>query len=181
MAGGAAACSLAERKRGREVLVEGIQISVREAQPGDEERLSRMRYEFRAAEDPAMEPQDDFLDRCSMWMRARLDSEEERWRCWVAEDGSRIVGHVWMQLVPKIPNPTREAEMHAYLTNNYVEPERRDGGIGSALLQAAVGWCRQEDIDSVILWPTDDSRSLYRRFGFERTDDVFELCSDAVS
>lgn len=157
----------------------GMQTTVREARPGDAERLSRMRYDFRAAEDPAVEDRKGFLDRCQAWMRSRLDPGEERWRCWVAEQEARIAGHVWVQLVPKVPNPAREAETHAYLTNNYVAPERRGRGVGTALVEAAVGWCRQAGIDSVILWPTDDSRSLYRRFGFEPTGAIYELCLDA--
>lgn len=156
--------------------VNGSKATVREAKPDDATRLSRMRYEFRAAEDTAVEVREAFLERCVSWMRARLDPGEERWRCWVAEREKRIVGHAWLQRVPKVPNPVREAETHAYLTNTYVEPEHRGRGIGFALVRAAVDWCRREDIDSVILWPTDASRSLYRRIGFEPAGgDVYEL------
>lgn len=159
--------------------MDGSNTRVREARPEDAKRLSRMRYDFRAAEDRAAEDRQAFLDRCGPWMRARLDPGERRWRCWVTEEEGRIVGHVWLRQVPKVPNPVREAETHAYLTNTYVEPERRGRGLGFALVEVAVDWCRKEDIDSVILWPTNASRSLYRRIGFEPAgDDMYQLRLD---
>lgn len=158
------------------------EASVREARPDDAKRLCRMRYEFRAAENRAVEDRQAFLDRCGTWMRARLDPGERRWRCWVTKEEGRIVGHVWLQQVPKVPNPIREAETHAYLTNTYVEPGCRGRGLGFALVEVAVDSCRKEGIDSVILWPTDASRSLYLRIGFEPAgDDMYELKLEAGS
>lgn len=149
--------------------------AVRTATPSDAARLARLRYEFRAAEDPAVEPRPDFLERCEPWMRERLATAGGRWRCWVVEPDGVARGHVWVRFVPKVPNPADEPEAHAYLTNLYVEPEHRGRGLGSALLERAVEACRKEEVDSLILWPTVDSRSLYRRFGCAPPDGMFEL------
>lgn len=149
--------------------------SVRSATPGDAERLARLRYEFRAAEDPAVEDRDRFVERCREWMRQQLRPGCDRWRCWVVEPDGRIRGHVWVHLFPKVPNPADEAERHAYLTNMFVEPELRGRGLGTALLETALDWCRDRALDSLILWPTEDSRSLYRRVGCEPSDGLFEL------
>ncbi|MBI4420377.1 MAG: GNAT family N-acetyltransferase [Gemmatimonadetes bacterium] len=89
----------------------------------------------------------------------------DRWRCWVAEAQGTVVGHVWLQLVEKIPNPVKENEQHAYITNLYVEESAR-GGVGTALIEAALEWCAGRAVDDVILWPTDHSRTLYERHGF---------------
>lgn len=149
--------------------------AVRAAAPPDAARLARLRYEFRAAEDPAVESREAFLERCVPWMRERLEPGRERWRCWVAEPDGVVRGHVWVQLVPKVPNPADEPESHAYLTNMFVEPEHRSRGLGSALLERAVDRCREEDVDSMILWPTEESRPLYRRFGCAPSRRIFEL------
>lgn len=149
--------------------------AVRTAHPADAARLARLRYRFRAAEDPAVESREAFLERCEPWMRERLDPEARTWRCWVAEPDGAIRGHVWVQMVPKIPNPADEPEHHAYLTNMYVEPEHRGRGLGSALLERAVEACREEAVHSLILWPTEESRSLYRRFGCAPAEGIFEL------
>lgn len=149
--------------------------AVRAAGPPDAARLARLRYEFRAAEDPAVEGREAFLERCEPWMRERLAPERERWRCWVVEPGTVIRGHVWVRLVPKVPNPADEPEAHAYLTNMFVEPEHRGRGLGAALMERAVSWGRERDLDSLILWPTEESRSLYRRFGCAPSRGLFEL------
>jgi len=67
--------------------------------------------------------------------------------------------------MPKIPNPTAELERHAYISNVYVTPGSR-GGIGGRLLGAALDAAKSERVDSIVLWPTDRSRSLYMRYGF---------------
>jgi GNAT superfamily N-acetyltransferase len=80
-----------------------------------------------------------------------------------------------LQLVEKIPNPRAEAEHHAYITNFFIQPEARGQGIGSQLLRTTLDWCRVRDVHTVILWPTERSRSLYERNGFAVRDDIMEL------
>ena len=70
-----------------------------------------------------------------------------------------------MFFLPKIPNPTAELERHAYISNVYVTPGAR-GGIGTMLLSAALDAAKSEGVDSVVLWPSDRSRTLYLRHGF---------------
>jgi ribosomal protein S18 acetylase RimI-like enzyme len=106
-------------------------------------------------------------------MRRALQ-DRHRWRCWVAVAADEaIVGHVWLAIIEKVPNPGDEPERHAYLTNLYVQPAFR-GGLGERLLAQAIAWCTAHDIDAVILWPTDGSRSLYARHGFRASGDVLD-------
>ena len=86
-----------------------------------------------------------------------------------------MVGHVWLEVVDKVPNPgANEPERHVYLTNLYVRPAAR-GGLGSALLEAALAWCRERGADTVILWPSEKSRTLYARYGFVSSADILAL------
>ncbi|HEU0302430.1 MAG TPA: GNAT family N-acetyltransferase [Longimicrobium sp.] len=147
---------------------------IRRAAPDDAPVLARLRFAFRAELGDAVEPEDAFVARCAPWMAERLAGDGP-WRCWVAEDEGGIVGHAWMQLLEKVPNPVDEREHHAYVTNCYVVPARRGGGIGGLLLSAALAWCEASGVDAVILWPSRDSRSLYRRHGFAAPDDVLQL------
>lgn len=132
-----------------------------------------MRFAFRDENSPAVESEAAFVARCEPWMRERLSGSA--WCCWVAEGPAGIVGHLWLQLIEKIPNPAPELEQHAYITNVYVEPASRGAGIGALLLAAALSFCRDERVDSVILWPTERSRPLYARHGFVEPDDLLEL------
>lgn len=147
---------------------------IRRAGPEDAPDLARMRFAFRAELGDAVEAEDAFVARCAPWMAERL-AEGGPWCCWVAEDEGGIAGHAWVQLLEKVPNPVEEREHHAYVTNCYVVPARRGGGTGGRLLAAALAWCEGSGVDAVILWPSRDSRSLYRRHGFAAADDVLEL------
>jgi GNAT superfamily N-acetyltransferase len=91
------------------------------------------------------------------------------WRAWVVEDGDRLVGCVWLQLIEKVPHPgrTRRERPVAYVTNMYVEPDRRDAGLGRELLDVAVAFARERGVDGVLLWPSERSRPFYERAGFE--------------
>jgi len=101
-------------------------IVVRRGRPADAETLARLRYEFRAALDPARERPLAFVERCATWMRQQLESECP-WYCWIAEHADETVGTIWLALIEKLPNPVAERERHAYITNLYVRPRDARG------------------------------------------------------
>lgn len=150
-------------------------IRIRVARPGDCRALADLRYRFRTELGSPTEPKSRFVRRCTSWMQKRFDSGSSTWRCWVAYDGKQLLGHVCVQLFEKMPNPVNEPEVHAYLTNFYVVPEKRDRGVGRRLLEKALLWCRAEGVDAIILWAGPGSRSLYRRCGLGESADIFEL------
>lgn len=158
--------------------LKALQVAIRCATPADIAVLASLRYALRANTGIATEPETDFLRRCGAWMEERLKAGDA-WQCWVAEENGELVGAVWLQLIEKIPNPRSEAEHHAYLTNFCVQESARGKGIGSSLLAAALEWCQTSDVNAVILWPTDRSRSLYARHGFAVCEDIMELKIDA--
>lgn len=140
-------------------------ITIRPATPGDADALARLRYRFRTELGAPAETEPAFVGRAGEWFAARLAGAG--WRGWVAEDDSgELVGHVFLQLIEKIPNPLPEPESIGYLTNCYVVPAWRNHGAGGRLLAAALAACDQIGVDGVILWPTAESVDLYRRLGF---------------
>ena len=76
------------------------------------------------------------------------------WRAWVAEHDHRLVGCLWIQLVQKVPHPSRARwdRPVAYLTNMYVAPGHRDAGLGRGLLDEAFAFARARGVDGVFLW-----------------------------
>jgi len=153
---------------------DNVKITIRLATVSDAPTLARLRYIFRSSLSPVCETEEEFVERCSLWMQARLQ-ENTLWRCWIAERADKPLGHLWLQLIEKVPNPIVEPEHHAYLTNFYVCEEERGRGIGSLLLSAALDWSKSQDVQAVILWPTEESRSLYLRHGFAVRADLLEL------
>ncbi|MBV9958329.1 MAG: GNAT family N-acetyltransferase, partial [Acidobacteria bacterium] len=122
-----------------------MSVQVRLATAADAPALAKFRYDFRTRNMSGQEQEAAFLERCAVWMRERLGACGA-WRCWIAEREGAAVGHVWIQLFEKIPNPTSESEFHAYLTNFYVLEEARGQGVGSGLLAAALDWCRASHV-----------------------------------
>ena len=151
-------------------------VRIRVAKSTDCSALAELRYQFRAEAGSATETKSRFIRRCASWMKKRVCFGSRSWRCWILDDGKRLLGHVCVQLFEKLPNPVKdEPELHAYLTNFYVVPEMRSQGFGKRLLDKALSWCRAQGIDSVILWATPESRSLYRRYGLAEPVDILEL------
>ncbi|HEY0736547.1 MAG TPA: GNAT family N-acetyltransferase [Herpetosiphonaceae bacterium] len=148
-------------------------VSIRPATADDALQLAMLRYRFRCELGEPNETEAAFVARATEWFQSRL--AQASWRGWVAVGAEgEIVGHAFMQLVEKIPNPVVEAEHIAYLTNVYVIPPLRNHGLGARLMQAAIEACRALDVDSAILWPSEQSQSLYRRFGFATPQKVLE-------
>jgi GNAT superfamily N-acetyltransferase len=179
---------MANKKQNQSVcrILASMKTRIRPATADDAPRLARMRWEFRAGAEHHGQPdeaEETFVARCVDWMRARLADDAGAWHVWVAEnegggeDGD-LAGQVWVQLIEKLPNPVVELEKHGNITNVYLQDSLRGSGLGQRLVEAAMQCCRDEGVDSVILWPTPRSRTLYERYGFAVRDDLFEAVVD---
>jgi GNAT superfamily N-acetyltransferase len=146
---------------------------IRRAGPRDAQALAAMRYDFRTELAPPAEPERQFLDRATAWFADRL--AHGGWTGWIAEEQEQPVGLVLVQLVGKVPNPVVEPEALGYVSSLYVRPQWRGRGIGDRLLRAAVGFCRDYGVESVVLWPSPRSVPLYERHGFRHQAEVMEL------
>lgn len=143
---------------------------IRLAVPSDARALAQLRWDFRSDRGGVLETEAAFVARCAIWIADAL--ARPQWACFVAEHDGAIVGHLWIEIIEKIPNPAAERERHAYITNVYVRPERRGGGIAGRLLDRAHGWCAEQQVDTMFLWPSPLSRPLYARHGFTATDAI---------
>jgi hypothetical protein len=95
-----------------------LRVRIRLAMSDDCLALAEMRYRFRAETEWVTETKSLFVRRCTSWMRKHFCVGSCPWRCWVLDDGKRLLGHVCVQLFEKIPNPVKdEPELHAYVTN----------------------------------------------------------------
>jgi GNAT superfamily N-acetyltransferase len=148
-------------------------VTIREARRDDAPALAELRYALRSSTGVATEPKTEFSTRCCEWIKQHL-IPGSLWHCWVAEVNEDLLGCIWLQLVEKIPNPRAECEHHAYITSFFVRESARGQGVGKRLLTTALGWCRGRDIDQIILWPTERSRSLYERHGFKAPANVLQ-------
>lgn len=154
-------------------------VLIRSAVPGDVEALARLRWQL-YTEDVAATAGSaaEYRDRFRRFAREAMADPD--WHVWVAEDGSgTVVGAMWRFRVPRIPQPDRgEAAPLGYLTNVYIEPAHRDGGLGSRMLSEVIEASRAEGFSLIVTWPSDRSYPFYERAGFVRGDDPLTLVLD---
>lgn len=153
-------------------------IEIRPAIRADAPQLAKLRFGLRSRT-TNIESQEEFLERCTNWMAAAL--QQTNWHCWVAEREGALVGALWLQLIEKVPNPTAEPECLGYITNFFIDESQRGQGLGTCMLNEVLAWCREAQsskgklVAGIVLWPTEKSRSLYFRHGFEGPKNLLEL------
>lgn len=140
--------------------------------------LARLRWQLYAEQEGSREPLETYQDRFVAFALRALASD--RWHAWVARDAGGPIGAMWLHTVERVPVPGKVAGPIGYLTNVYVTPEHRDGGLGSRMLERSLEWCRAQRFSCVITWPTARSRPFYARAGFGRPAEplVIELGPD---
>lgn len=94
---------------------------------------------------------------------------------WVAADGKRLVAIMSVVFVRKIPRPGNLHGRWGYLANSYALPEVRNGGVGGRLLAAVTDWARGENLELLVVWPSEKAYPFYERAGFRRTPDPVVL------
>jgi len=132
---------------------------------GDLPTLAQMRWDFRAedGEEPVVTPV-AFRERFE-----RVVGEEMiagRLVYWIAEDDGGIVAQMAVLRIPGIPRPSRIADQWGYLTDCYTRPTHRGTGVGSALLQQVRQWAADDDLELLLVAPSDSAGEFYRRAGF---------------
>lgn len=141
---------------------------IRPAVVEDADELARLRWDFRVEHGtPVTREFDEFVAEFRTFVTETL-VDGSSWRAWVAEEGMRIVGCIWLRFVEKVPHPSRRRDERpiVYVTNVYVEPEQRDAGIGGELMDAALAHARDANAAEAIVWPTERSIPFYERAGF---------------
>jgi GNAT superfamily N-acetyltransferase len=153
-------------------------VNVRRATSADIPELVRLRRAFHLEDGGRDELGPRFDAECEAFLRSAV--ADGRWAIWVADEAGAIAAHVYVELVDKVPRPVRSPRRWGYVTNVYVRPDRRGAGIGGELIEAAKAWAAEEELEFLIVWPSDESVDFYRRHGFEHPSDplVFEIAGD---
>lgn len=143
-------------------------VAIRPAGLADIPELSRLRWQLYDEIGPIVgETYGSYEARFTEFAGTALRSDA--WHVLVATEGRRVVAAMWVYRVPRIPQPGRgPAAPLAYLTNVYVAPPHRDGGLGSRMLADVQDRCRREGFSLIMAWPSDRSVPFYERAGFSR-------------
>jgi GNAT superfamily N-acetyltransferase len=143
-------------------------LQFRIAKSADIDALADLRYRLCTDNAPANSVQDneDFISA----FRAVLPdiADQSSLVHFVAESEYRIVATLSIVKVNKLPHPRDMRGQWGYLTNVYTLPDYRNQGIGSRLLAVAKNWAEFEQLELLIVWPSDRSFPFYERAGFQR-------------
>ena len=149
-------------------------VMYRVATEMDVAELAAMRWESRlegAPETPVYD-RETFLRACRTFLQQGL--ADQRWTYWVATTDGQIVAHIFIQRIPKVPKPNHSAEAFGYVTNVYTRPAYRNQGIGTQLMAQVLQWATNQDLESLIVWPSAPSVRFYERAGFRGSPEMLE-------
>jgi GNAT superfamily N-acetyltransferase len=147
----------------------------RPATMADIAALVDMRWDYNTdGAQRAGEEYEQFQQYCTAFLQRSLD--EGLWTIWVAEiRTSEIVSHIYLQIIEKVPKAERLRNVFVYMTNVYTKPEWRGQGIGGRLLHRACVWSRENNLEFIIVWPSEEAVGFYGRAGFQPVKDAMDL------
>ncbi len=152
---------------------------IRRATSEDLSALAWLRCEFTLEDGPIASPREDFDSAFLEIVGSGLKGGG--WVVWVADVNSEIVSHAFVGLVDKIPRPTAGHRWLGYLTNVYTVRGHRNRGLGGRVLEATKEWAREEDVELLVVWPSEESVSFYHRHGFAGDEEPLVWTSGTAS
>lgn len=147
---------------------------IRLAEAKDVDQLIKMRWDFTIERDESKKDASftAFEKECYSFFEKAFTSGQ--WFAWVVEVAGKIVSHIYIELIQKVPRPGRVTHPFAYLTNVYTVPEYRNMGVGSKLLSFINEWIKENDYEFVIVWSSDEAISFYQKNGYVYCQEPFE-------
>jgi GNAT superfamily N-acetyltransferase len=100
------------------------------------------------------------------WMAAWLADEGQRRTTWLAFAGELPIGMVGLAEYRRMPRPGRRDSRWGYVSGMFVLEEFRGRGAGAALLAALITAADERSYARVVVSPSDEAISFYRRAGF---------------
>ena len=144
----------------------------------DIEQLIKMRWDFTLEDEDygfrvKEENYEEFRDECQQFLWKAIESNN--WFVWVAEHKGKIVSHIYIELIQKVPRPGRITHPFAYMTNVYTIPEARGKGIGSQLIAKVNEWSKEQKYEFIIVWPSETSVEFYKKSGYIHCKEPMEF------
>jgi GNAT superfamily N-acetyltransferase len=158
------------------------QFHIRLATPADAETIGWHRARmFQDMGDVPADLFDEFYARSRERLREQLTTGEYiGWLASTKEASGKIIAGAGVQLRHVSPHPltnsngeTTIAEgRHALILNVFTEPEWRQRGIATFLVQQIIAWSREQRLDRLVLHASAEGRALYERLGFTATNEM---------
>ena len=152
-------------------------ITFRLADPRDALQLADFRWRLKSDDSPdfSMTERDVFVSAFVAFTESASGRQDEPFFHWVAELEGRLIAVMSVRKVLKVPSPERLDGCWGYLTNCYTLPDYRNRGIGTNLLSSIKEWAKGQELELLVVWPSDRSYAFDERSGFHRDPDPLVL------
>jgi GNAT superfamily N-acetyltransferase len=117
---------------------------------------------LRALWTPEADHDPDFEERLAAW----LMTDGERRTTWLATTEGEPIGMASLFEYRRMPRPRTPDSRWGYVSNMFVVEERRNAGIGMALLDAIIATARERRYVRLVLSPAQRALPFYERAGF---------------
>jgi GNAT superfamily N-acetyltransferase len=106
-----------------------------------------------------------------VWLREHMNAGE--YLAWLVDspDGTVAAG-AGLWLMDWLPHMIGTGAHRGNIVNVYTSPDFRRRGLARQLMAHVLLWCRENEIDTVILHASPFGRSLYESMGFEPTNEM---------
>jgi GNAT superfamily N-acetyltransferase len=150
-------------------------MNFRIANKSDLEQLANLRWNFRmeSGEEKAAMSREEFVEKCVEFFKEKTKGDYHIY--WIAEEEGEIISQIFVHKIDMIPRPCKINDQFGYITNNYTKPEYRAKGVGTKLLKKVIEWAKSEDLELLIVYPSEKSHTFYERVGFRMENEVMEL------
>jgi GNAT superfamily N-acetyltransferase len=138
-------------------------FSIREAGPDEIDLVAGLRV-MMAEETDETKLSAQLVEATRRWLRE--NTQHGIMRSWLAEGDGKVVGTVSCRIRDTSPREHDLVGKEAYVHNLYVDPAYRNRGIGRALMQVLLDWCKSAGYSRIALRASEMGRPLYERMGF---------------
>ncbi len=143
-------------------------VRIRRAGPDD--ALVVAALHLQSARDLGHPGEPGFLDRfADAWLATRREHPT-----WIAESDGEHAGVLSARRLRPLPFPGRPDVSWLYVGTAFVVPAYRKLGIGRALIEGMLEWCRTTDVKWVRLNVDPSQHEFYRSLGFAPASTILE-------
>ena len=143
-------------------------VRIRRAGEQDAYVIAALNVQF--ARDLGLPSEPGYLERfAAVWLAERPDRPT-----WIAESRGQHAGLLSARRLRPLPFPSRAEVSWLYVGNLFVGPDHRKRGIGRALIEGMLDWCRSTDVRTVRINADPATHEFYRRLGFTRPGTILE-------
>ena len=123
--------------------------------------------------DEGIEPNIDIDEELTKYFNSKLadNSLVE----WIAEEDNKIIATAAILFIDFPPTYTNKTGRKGYITNMYTEPTSRGKGIATGMLDRLVNEAKERNINKILLVASKLGRPVYKKYGFQGTDEWLEL------